>query len=45
MKKPQGRYGMLGLDDIDHPMIVNCQGKQICQLIQQYYRPLKYLVV
>ena len=23
---------MLGLDDIDHPMIVNCQGKQSCQI-------------
>ena len=21
----RGRYGVLGLDDIDHPMIVNCQ--------------------
>jgi len=41
----QGRYGVLGLDDIDHPMIVNCQGKQSCRLIRQYYRPLKYLVV
>jgi len=23
-----GRYGVFGLDDTDHPMIVNCQGKQ-----------------
>jgi len=41
----RGQYGMLGLDDIDHPMIVNCQGKQSRGLIRQYYRRLKYLVI
>jgi len=45
MQKPNsGWYGVLGLDNTDHPMIVNCQGKQSCWLIRQYYRPLKYLV-
>ena len=28
----QGRYGVLGLDDIDHLMLVNCQDKQSCRL-------------
>ena len=30
MTAQEGRYGMLGLDDIDHPMIVNCRVKQSC---------------
>ena len=29
----QGRYGVLGLDDTDHPMTINCQGEQSCRLI------------
>ena len=41
----QGRYGVLGLDDIDHPTTVNCRGKQSCRLIRQYYRQLRYLLV
>ena len=35
-------HHVLGLDNVDHPMIVYCQGKQSCRLIRRYYRPLKY---